>query len=330
MTIKTHKNPVARNHHFVPQFYLRGFTHTRNRQGKIFVVDAIAEKSFETVARNIAAEKDFNRLDIEGIEPDSLEKSLAGFEGLLAPALQRINASQSLDSEDDKIMLLNLIARLAISNPRWRSRINNVQEKSCKMVSEVFVSSEKMYESTIKNMKKNGYEPKNEVSYENLKKFVDDESYTIDIPRERTIRLELEVFEDILKCMAYRNWTVVPAAAGTGFITSDHPVCLLWSEPNEPAIHRHIGFGLRGTDVIFPVSNKLLVLGRFEDNLKKWKSDKIIHHTACFNSVIASCAERQIYSADENFLYLNTEGNLSKGSSIIDQPFLRRSKQSDD
>lgn len=55
---------TARLHHYIPQCYLKGFTHTQNRQAKLFVLDAIKKKSFETIARNIGAERDFNKLEI--------------------------------------------------------------------------------------------------------------------------------------------------------------------------------------------------------------------------------------------------------------------------
>jgi hypothetical protein len=77
---------APRKHHFVPQFYLRGFTGDNDQ---LFVVDRPSEKTFRTSPKNVAAERDFNRVDVEGLAPDAIEKALADFEGKVAPALER-------------------------------------------------------------------------------------------------------------------------------------------------------------------------------------------------------------------------------------------------
>ena len=72
---------VARNHHFVPQGYLAGFTDDGTRNGRLFVSDLASGSVFQTKPRNVAAKRDFNRIDTEGQEPDALEQALGEFEG---------------------------------------------------------------------------------------------------------------------------------------------------------------------------------------------------------------------------------------------------------
>ena len=70
---------TARRHHFVPQCYLKGFVRHRNKP-KLFVVDGRERRSFHTAPANVAAERDFHTIEIEGFPPDALENSFASFE----------------------------------------------------------------------------------------------------------------------------------------------------------------------------------------------------------------------------------------------------------
>ncbi len=71
----------AHNHHFVPQGYLRSFAEGVGRQARIVAVDRVERKVFRTKVRNIGAARDFNRVDIDGVDPNALEAAFAEFEG---------------------------------------------------------------------------------------------------------------------------------------------------------------------------------------------------------------------------------------------------------
>ena len=80
---------TARHHHFLSQCYLRGFTKGNSKKSKLTVIDLLQNKHFETKPRNVGGLRDFNRIDVEGVDPIFLEKSLAEFEGEAARALKR-------------------------------------------------------------------------------------------------------------------------------------------------------------------------------------------------------------------------------------------------
>src|SRR4051812_2922984 len=112
---------TARRHHYLSQCYLKGFAQPR-RRGKshhILVFDRNG-KTFTTNIINVAAEKDFHRIDVEGQTPDAFEQGMARFESDLAPALSRISDAKSLTNEQDRIVLFNFVALLAAKNPRHR------------------------------------------------------------------------------------------------------------------------------------------------------------------------------------------------------------------
>jgi hypothetical protein len=87
---------VARKHHYVPQMYLSGFA---GANGQCFAVDASTRKTFTSSPANIAAERDFNKVEAEGVPPDALEKELGNFEGVIAPGIKRVRETASFGVE---------------------------------------------------------------------------------------------------------------------------------------------------------------------------------------------------------------------------------------
>jgi len=79
---------TARLHHHVSQCYLKGFVVDRNKP-KLFVVDIKELRSFTTNPVNVAVERDFHRIDVDGHPPDALENNLSRFESELDQALLR-------------------------------------------------------------------------------------------------------------------------------------------------------------------------------------------------------------------------------------------------
>jgi len=144
--------PIARAHHFVPQCYLASFA----PGGKINVFDLESGKDpFSTNTKNVARERDFNRLDSDDLPPDALETAYAEFEGELAPVLKKL-VSGGACSVDDFSYILTLMGVLAVRNPRYRANFadfqNNVRLKMLAMQ----LSSKERWERQLARMRKDG------------------------------------------------------------------------------------------------------------------------------------------------------------------------------
>jgi Protein of unknown function (DUF4238) len=92
---------TARRHHYVPQCYLKGFCRHRDKP-KLFVVDAKRLSTFATHPANVAAERDFHAVEIDGLSPDALENQFAQFESDLSHSLERIISARSIADEADR------------------------------------------------------------------------------------------------------------------------------------------------------------------------------------------------------------------------------------
>jgi hypothetical protein len=102
---------TACRHHYIPQCYLKAFAvPLRKKKPQLQTFDRIIQKAFATAIGNIGQERDFNRIDVEGHPPDAIEGGLAIFEGELAPALTRTIAADQFQNNDDRNLVLTLMA----------------------------------------------------------------------------------------------------------------------------------------------------------------------------------------------------------------------------
>lgn len=102
--------PIARRHHYLPQAYLAAFTDTGQKNGRFNVLDVRNGRSFRTSPLNVAAERDFNRVDIEGYSPDVIEQALAPFEAQAVDAIRKIIETREFPCDEDWNWILNLLA----------------------------------------------------------------------------------------------------------------------------------------------------------------------------------------------------------------------------
>jgi hypothetical protein len=304
---------VARKHHYVPQCYLKGFAVEREPVRQVQVFDRVSRKTFVASIANIAAEKDFNTVDLEGHAPDVFEQIISSFETELALSLDRIRSTESFEDQDDRTNVLNLIAVLAVRHPGQRENYRHFHERISKSIMSGLVSSRRMWESTIRKASVAGYiSPDADTDYERMKDYVLEGNYRIHLPNEMHMKAELAGVDAILPYLGGRGWMLVntPPRSG-GFVTSDRPVSLIWSEPRRGPI----GFGLRGTEVIFPLSNRLALMGAFdiEDEVNTATEEFV----AEINGLTISQSRRQVYARDRNFLYTSQQGERPREASRL-------------
>ncbi len=296
---------TARHHHYVPQLYLKGFVGPSDGK-QLFVVDGVRKTTFETVPRNVAGQRDFNRVELEGIAPDALEAAFSGFETEVAASIARVCERASFTDHDDRANILNLIGLITLRNPRQRDNLNDFQRRIARAVMEIALETPERWEGQVAQAKAAGYMPADaETNYESMKAFIEGGEYTVELKREAHIALELSTFEKVLPHLFQRKWTLVKANEDAGgFITSDHPVCLKWAKAELQRGPYGPGLGLAETELLFPLTSDFALVGSFE-GLDTTTSADIVT-VAQFNAVVMGFAERQLYAASPDFPYLGS------------------------
>lgn len=307
-----HDKCEARNHHFVPQGYLKGFTNNGSKKSKLVVFDLTTRSSFETIPRNVGAKRDFNRINIPGIDPNLVESGMSNFEGRAASSLQRVSETKKFKGEDREY-ILNLIALLSLRHPSKRENWRGFQSRVIEMFMDMTLSSKERWEASIKQSGMN-----TEVTYEQALDFHRQKLYKVEVPTDRHLELEEHGVETILPLLHQRKWMLFHVGEPTSsFITTDHPVILSFMQPDTmPERIRHSpGFGLKGTTVQFPISKTSILLGEFEGDEGVAPINR--RATAILNSKAAYYAYRQVYAPSREFELIGAEGNLIRGHNLF-------------
>lgn len=299
--VQSKKKP-ARRHHTVPRFYLERFA-CAHRKGRLLVLDASTRKHFHAKPEDLTVERDFNRVDADGVEPDALEAALGEIESEFSHAVRRTVEGKNFASDEDKIVIANFAAVLMIRNPRFRSLMARLHEDVAKSVLRLQVANKDRWEKTQARMQADGYlDGRPAVNYDEYKEFVEKDEYDIRFPREYYIAHEMKLLQTIPQLVARRGWQVFVASASSGgFVCCDHPATLIWSDPEMWKSPYSPGLGLAGTHLLFPLSTTVAVAGAFE--LK----DAVVNlndlEVAAFNSATILGARRQVYCEGERVKY---------------------------
>lgn len=290
---------LARRHHFLPQGYLAGFTDTGRKNGWLHAVDLATNRSFRTKPLNVAVEKDFKRIDLDGCSPDAIESALGPLENQAIQAIRRVVESQNFPDERDHNWILNLISLLAAQNPTARRKLNIARKIEAKRKLEHLVSSPAIWSHYKDSARRAGEELPYEVEYSRALEFVKDHGYSIEFSSEGTLRAEFANQDSILMSLGRRTWSVLlTPPTGPFFITSDHPFSVVLKPGAQGTPH----IDNPDTEFLFPLSRTTAFIGVYDSELKP-----VVHLAskaiAIMNSRTVHHADRRLFLPDRRFIF---------------------------
>ena len=288
---------TARRHHYISQGYLAAFTNTGTKDGQFWVMEVETGNCFSTSPKNVGVARDFNRIDADGKPIDALESALASFEGDAIEVIRKVLSSRKFPDATDFNVILNLVGLIAVRNPRGRDTFNKAREQILHMIGDLLVSDRRIFESHMRRAAEAGYISDTNVSFEELKHFVEERRYTIEFHPQGNSRIEFEAFDKLLPILGQRTWSLfLTPRSGPEFICSDHPVTLVWKAGRGGPV----GFGLRHTEVFVPLGREVGLYGTFEDPLPPVVNLRT-EDVAAMNTRSAASAERYVFSCLKTF-----------------------------
>lgn len=228
-----------RKHHFLPQFYLKGFSPD---QSGIYLLNKKQGKFFGCQIKDVAAIRDYHELDVEGLaDPYILEKRLAAIESTQAEFIKTPICDGITDSKHRH----GLLEFLSI----MRMRVPAVKEHIAKS-----------YSSTIKavalDLQRSGKLPPPPLGFEVKLKI---ENLNVEITNWKCLEkmFALGANEETIRLLAQMRITLYRAPAKLNFITSDQPVALY----HPTLFNSAYGAGLitPGVEITLPISSQLLL-----------------------------------------------------------------------
>lgn len=306
---------TARNHHFIPQTYLTGFSAEIGGKQQLAAYSFDKKKEFMTAPRNVAAERDFNRIDSDAEDPNFLENSMGEFEASIAPAIARIEKDKGL-SEETLSVILTMMALYYVRNPAIRRQIHTHHENAMKLRLECAACDEERFQSMLKQFEAEGFDMSG-ISRDTFLQDLHTNDFKLEKDREFMIDVEMQQIIPIAAELAKRQWNLLLADSSTGnFITCDRPVSLEWIKPDDapPFLRNSPGLAHRKTIIFFPLNKNMCVAGSYEGHFDRCiVTPEMVAHA---NSRKIASANRQIYYYPNQGFKFRANGALFNNSEL--------------
>jgi hypothetical protein len=310
-----------RKHHYVPQFYLAGFTDNGIASGTLYVLDKSKQTQWSSTPKDSAHQRDFHAVDLgPNIDPMGVEKRLAIFEGQQSVVLKRILDDEALPGSGDEAIgpLINLVALLAVRVPRIRQTVSDFIDQAEKMALRALFATKKgrdqfrqfveQNKATLDPMQRAEVERllRKDSDLDEMAEFVGSGRYTVSYDQTWEVQMMLRMTITLMPWLSLRNWSLWVAAEGTpDVICSDSPVGLAWTKKTSGSWPP--GFGVPGTIVSVPLSKRIGLVGMFEPLPRKLIIGR--DEVAAMNSATLMYAD-QVFSPQPDFVWRTANGCL--------------------
>lgn len=280
-----------KNHHYISRFYLKNFTESGGEKEMLFAYDKVKNNYFESNPENICRIKNFNKISFPEKEY-IVETEQSKIESIFAISFKEVIETKNYPNDEQLVHILNFIALVSLRNPKTRAIFDKLYTDIADKFMSMTMSSEKIYKDQCLQA---GIKEEDILPYEEQKKFTEDKSrYTLEVNQEVHIKSEIEAIEELVNILYQRNWYLIVSDETIGeFITSDYPVSI--APLNKSDNLQHLGFGMKNTEVCFPISKYLAFSGIFENKKqKKFIATKDIVNK--INKATYDFANKQVFS----------------------------------
>jgi hypothetical protein len=216
-------SPEPRRHHYVPEFYLRGFC-TAASPGQVVIYDKETGRVSGSSVKKAAVKRDYYRLPIvpNGPSPTALEDALSEVEGRAGKILPNLVNGNVLTT-NDRVNWAEFMALSHLRGPAARHMMAEIIVAQMNKEMEATLSTKERYESIVRDSRETDDPISDKVPYDKLLKFWKDREFTLDISEGVTLT-SLDAIEKVTGIFHEMNWACVRCPPGSMFITSDTPV----------------------------------------------------------------------------------------------------------
>ena len=303
-----------RRQHFIPEFFLAGFTESGARECLLHVLDQETGRQWRVRPGEIAHQRDFYRIEVADVDPNLFEKTFGAFEGQVAEVVRNLVVSQQPPDGDAFSNLMFFIALMAVRIPRRRAHMSRHVDEIAKAVMRMTVATPERWEATRRRMRADGVAGPAEMSYEEAKALFESDDFSVDYPRTWHVGVLHDSAKTIFPYLADRQWTYFVADDEAGdFICSDYPVGLVWSS-GETSGFFPPGFAVSETEVSMPLTRRWAMLGRFEREGGVYRATRTT--VAAINSRTGMSAQ-QLYSAKADFVLTKRGGDIGTTADLL-------------
>jgi hypothetical protein len=241
-------------HHYVPQFYLKGFTAD---DGTLHVTDKLTRSRDTSTPKKTAWLPEFYRIDVENTDPMGVEKAFSKLEAQCARLLQELLATKKMPTGNAFNTLLNFVATSY-------TRVPHIRSQTDEFMGGITGTLGKMAFLGLEGAERLRKDPVNasmsDEEMEQLQAFIASGECTITFDKTWHVKMMLHSIDAILPVLAHRQWSLWQVGDGVpDLVCSDSPVAL-WSGRPGP-----VGLATPETMLTMPLDRRTLLVSRLED-----------------------------------------------------------------
>ncbi|MBL7131062.1 MAG: DUF4238 domain-containing protein, partial [Candidatus Omnitrophica bacterium] len=251
------QNPKKR-HHYIPVFYLNGFT---NKNGCLYIYDKVDKPVFESSPEGIAYENHYFSFMTPHGERDSetVENNIMLLEGEFARVVKKIHNCEDL-TVDDRIVFALFMASMIVRIPNMRDNIRKSTGETIKHIS-VFMASHK--ENFERMMEKYERDTGKQIgmNVEELRQWMKNpDNYDVTVDKQYAIAMALSLLENFARVFFQMKWAFLRATDDYKYMTGDNP--LQYIDPtHNPRSFYGVGLANKNIEVSLPLSKEICAFG---------------------------------------------------------------------
>lgn len=317
-----------RRHHYVPQFYLAGFTNTGKKDGRLHVLDQRQRRQWMDSVGDTAHKRDYHAVDLgPSVDRMGVEKKVGIIEGKQNAVLQRIIDERCLPFPGSETFadLMGFVALMAVRVPFIRDRISKfIDEASKKQLFATFSTQQgrAAFRQVLKDhldemppeqraMAKECIE--NDTELDEMAKFACGNNYTVNYEQTWDVQTMLTNSITLMPILAQRNWALWIAGGDVpDCVCSDCPASLNWI--SDMGTLYPPGYGLANTIVSVPLNRRVVLVGTFEPLPSQQAVGAEV--VAGVNTATVMYAN-QVFSPEQDFVWLMRDRTIGRVADLL-------------
>lgn len=316
----TAKRP--RKSHYLPKFYLAGFTASGEIDDALYVFDQAKLADWPSSPKKAATERDCYLVDLGPSEdPDVIEKVFSYLEMDFSRVLRDIITRRQLPAgAEDFNWFVNFVASMVVRIPRTRTVAAGVIDRSIKAELRQVLATPEGWATFRQKCLSAGHHIR-EDEHEEYKRFAESENFTADLDQTSHMRMMTkEMMDALLPALAERSWSLgISTDDAPDLVCSDMPVRIFPAKGAD--IGKPINILSRDSVLSFPINRRLIALARYE---KRSPVQVVIPRGVALMNYWTLSDARQIFSPAPEFSFMTPDGRMMRKSDLVE--FHRRTK----
>lgn len=319
--------PRKDRHHYLPKFYLRGFTLDGGERDRLYEFDRERSKLIPSSPRKSAHIRRFYEVDLGGARhPDFVEDRFGdSVEPKCAAAVRDALAAEMVPCPAVAIELASLVALLAIRVPYARRQRAAFDDRMSKDRLRKQLSTDEGYAEFVRisllQIAAQGREPTQEEraligDREGMRRNANSDDYEVTLDQTSHVQWMIRDLLGLTFLLGQRDWTIIRTdEAAPDLITSDVPVIVTRDESS--TLSAAPSFSDRDSIVLLPLTRRVLLQGTF--GIPSTPCSDFSELVLRTNGLTLARATKA-FAATEDFKWVDSSGRRRNAQSWLSEP----------